>query len=134
MTSDSGLASQDTDYTRDIQAVLDELQQMQQTPRLVTSPDELEGGRAEKTEEGKPGTAEGEADDCPPPEEAGGDDHDHHIGDADDDSHWQDDIGEKHTEGQPDTQGQSCPPWRVTLCHTASSTPPSPLRQGPCSP
>jgi len=42
MTSDSGLASQDTDYTRDIQAVLDELHQMQQTPRLVTSPEELE--------------------------------------------------------------------------------------------
>jgi hypothetical protein len=42
MTSDSGLASQDTDYTRHIQAVLDELQQMQQTPRLVTSPEELE--------------------------------------------------------------------------------------------
>src|SRR6266478_806511 len=42
MTGDSGLASQDTDYTRDIQEVLDELQQMQQTPRLVTSPDELE--------------------------------------------------------------------------------------------
>ena len=40
--SDSGLASQDTDYTRDIQAILDELQQMQQTPRLVTSPKELE--------------------------------------------------------------------------------------------
>jgi hypothetical protein len=42
MTSDSGLASQDTDYVRHIQAVLDELQQMQQTPRLVTSPEELE--------------------------------------------------------------------------------------------
>jgi hypothetical protein len=42
MTSDAGLASQDTDYTRDIQAVLDELHQMQQTPRLVTSPEELE--------------------------------------------------------------------------------------------
>jgi hypothetical protein len=42
MTSDSGLASQDTDYTRDIQEVLDELHQMQQTPQLVTSPDELE--------------------------------------------------------------------------------------------
>src|SRR5256886_4971810 len=41
-TSDAGLASQDTDYTRDIQAVLDELHQMQQTPRLVTSPEELE--------------------------------------------------------------------------------------------
>ena len=42
MTSDSGLASQDTDYTKDIQEVLDELHQMQQTPRLVTNPDELE--------------------------------------------------------------------------------------------
>ena len=42
MTSDAGLASQDTDYVRHIQAVLDELQQMQQTPRLVTSPEELE--------------------------------------------------------------------------------------------
>ena len=42
MTSDSGLASQDTDYPRDIQEVLDELQQLQQTPRLVTSPEELE--------------------------------------------------------------------------------------------
>src|SRR5256885_16387714 len=42
MTSDAGLASQDTDYTRDIQAVLDDLHQMQQTPRLVTSPEELE--------------------------------------------------------------------------------------------
>jgi hypothetical protein len=42
MTSDSGLASQDTDDVRYIQAVFDELQQMQQTPRLVTSPQELE--------------------------------------------------------------------------------------------
>ena len=42
MTSDSGLASQETDYTREIQEVLDELHQMQQTPRLVTSPEELE--------------------------------------------------------------------------------------------
>jgi hypothetical protein len=42
MTSDSGLASQDTDYARHIQAVLDELHQMQQTPRVVTSPEELE--------------------------------------------------------------------------------------------
>src|SRR5499427_2297978 len=42
MTSESGLASQDTDYVRHIQAVLDELQQMQQTPRLVTSPEALE--------------------------------------------------------------------------------------------
>ena len=44
MTSDAGLASQDTDYTRDIQAVLDELHQMQQTPRVVTSPDALYRG------------------------------------------------------------------------------------------
>ena len=42
MTSDAGLTSQDTDYARHIQEVLDELQQMQQTPRLVTSPEELE--------------------------------------------------------------------------------------------
>jgi hypothetical protein len=32
MTSDSGLASQDTDDARHIQEVLDELHQMQQTP------------------------------------------------------------------------------------------------------
>jgi hypothetical protein len=42
MTSDSGFNSQDTDYARHIQEVLDELRQMQQTPRLVTSPEELE--------------------------------------------------------------------------------------------
>ena len=42
MTSDSGLTSQDTDYAKHIQEVLDELRQMQQTPRLVTSPEELE--------------------------------------------------------------------------------------------
>ena len=42
MTSDSGLTSQDTDYAKHIQEALNELQQMQQTPRLVTSPDELE--------------------------------------------------------------------------------------------
>jgi hypothetical protein len=42
MTSDSGLASQDTDDVRHIQAVLDELQPRQQPPRLVTSPEELE--------------------------------------------------------------------------------------------
>jgi hypothetical protein len=42
MTSDSGLTSQDTDYARHIQEVLHELRQMQQTPRLVTSPDDLE--------------------------------------------------------------------------------------------
>ena len=42
MTSDAGLASQDTDYAREIQEVFDELHQMQQAPRLVTSPEELE--------------------------------------------------------------------------------------------
>src|SRR6266481_1702816 len=42
MTSESGLTSQDTDYARHIQEVLNELCQMQQTPRLVTSPEELE--------------------------------------------------------------------------------------------
>src|SRR5215471_18981583 len=42
MTSDSGLTSQDTDDARHIQEVLSELQQMQQPPRLVTSPEELE--------------------------------------------------------------------------------------------
>ena len=42
MTSASGLTSQDTDDARHIQEVLNELRQMQQTPRLVTSPDDLE--------------------------------------------------------------------------------------------
>jgi hypothetical protein len=42
MTSDSGLISQDTDYTQAIQEVLDELHHMQETPRLVMSPEELE--------------------------------------------------------------------------------------------
>ena len=42
MTSDSGLARQDTDYAKHIQEVLNELRQMQQTPRLVTSLDEPE--------------------------------------------------------------------------------------------
>ena len=42
MTSEPGLTSEDTDYTRQIQEALDELQQMQEVPRLVTSPEELE--------------------------------------------------------------------------------------------
>ncbi len=42
MTSDAGLTCQDTDDARDIQEVLNELRQMERTPRLVTSPDELE--------------------------------------------------------------------------------------------
>ena len=42
MTSDSGLIHQDTDDARHIQEILDALHEMQQTPRLVTSPEELE--------------------------------------------------------------------------------------------
>src|SRR6266705_6193844 len=42
MTSDSGFVSQDSDYASHIQEVLNELRQMQQTPQLVTSPEELE--------------------------------------------------------------------------------------------
>ena len=42
MTSESGLTSQDTENARHIQEVLNELRQMQQSPRLVTSPDGLE--------------------------------------------------------------------------------------------
>src|SRR6266581_1125816 len=41
MPSASGLARQDTDNARHIQEILNELRQMQQTPRLVTSPDDL---------------------------------------------------------------------------------------------
>src|SRR5258708_22140208 len=42
MTSEAGLTSQDSDYTRDIQENLNELRQMQQTARVVTSSDDLE--------------------------------------------------------------------------------------------
>src|SRR5215813_1143891 len=42
MTSEAGLANQASDYTRHIQEVLNALRQLEQTPRLVTSPDELE--------------------------------------------------------------------------------------------
>src|SRR4029453_2823309 len=42
MTMDSGLPSQNTDYAKHIQEVLDELHQMQQSPRLGTSPDALD--------------------------------------------------------------------------------------------
>jgi hypothetical protein len=38
----AGLAGQDPDYARHIQEVFDELGQIQQTPRLVTSPEDLE--------------------------------------------------------------------------------------------
>src|SRR3989449_10904415 len=42
MTSESSLTSQDTYDARHIQEVLNELRQMQQTPQLVTSPEDLE--------------------------------------------------------------------------------------------
>src|SRR2546427_332844 len=42
MTHDSGLPNQDTDYTRPIQEVLNELQQFADTAQAVTSPQELE--------------------------------------------------------------------------------------------
>jgi hypothetical protein len=42
MTNDAALTRQDTDYAKHIQEVLSALRQLQQTPRLVTSPDELE--------------------------------------------------------------------------------------------
>src|SRR6266436_3421687 len=42
MTGDAGLTSQHTDDARHIQEVLSKLHQMQQTPHLVTSPEELE--------------------------------------------------------------------------------------------
>src|SRR5262252_250964 len=42
MPSESGLTSQDTENAQHIQEVLNELRQLQQTPRLVTSPDDLE--------------------------------------------------------------------------------------------
>jgi hypothetical protein len=42
MTSDSGLIRQHTDYPQAIQEVLDNLHQMQQTPKLATNPEELE--------------------------------------------------------------------------------------------
>ena len=42
MTSDSGVAKQYSDYARQIQETLDALPHMQETPRLVTSPDERE--------------------------------------------------------------------------------------------
>jgi len=42
MPSESGLTSQDTYDARHIQEVLNELRQMQETPRLVTSPHDLE--------------------------------------------------------------------------------------------
>jgi hypothetical protein len=42
MMSDAGLARQDTEDVRHRQAVLDELPQRHQPPRLVTSPEALE--------------------------------------------------------------------------------------------
>jgi len=42
MTSDPGVTRQDSDYATQIQAALDELQQMQEAPRVVTTPEELD--------------------------------------------------------------------------------------------
>jgi hypothetical protein len=42
MTSDPGLTCQDSDYATQIQEALDELQQMQEAPRVVTTPEELD--------------------------------------------------------------------------------------------
>jgi hypothetical protein len=42
MTSDSGLANQDSDYAQQIQEALDELSQMQQSPQLVSDPEDFE--------------------------------------------------------------------------------------------
>jgi hypothetical protein len=42
MTSDSGWVNQDSDYAQQIQAALDELSQMQQSPQLVSNPEDLE--------------------------------------------------------------------------------------------
>jgi hypothetical protein len=42
MTRDAGVAKQYSDDARQRQATLDELQHRQETPRLVTSPDERE--------------------------------------------------------------------------------------------
>lgn len=42
MTSDSGLTPQDSDYATQIQEAFDELQQMQEAPRVITNPEELD--------------------------------------------------------------------------------------------
>ena len=42
MTSDPGVTRQDNDYATQIQEALDELQQMQTAPRVVTNPEELD--------------------------------------------------------------------------------------------
>src|SRR5688572_2881227 len=42
MTSDSGLANQDSDYAQQIQEALDELSQLQQSPQLVSDPEDFE--------------------------------------------------------------------------------------------
>src|SRR5262244_629156 len=42
MTSDADLPNQDSDYAHHIQDVLNELREMQESPQLVSSPDEIE--------------------------------------------------------------------------------------------
>src|ERR671914_679133 len=42
MTSDPGVTRQDSDYASQIQEVLDDLQQMQEAPRVATTPEALD--------------------------------------------------------------------------------------------
>jgi hypothetical protein len=42
MTSDPGVTRQDSDYASQTQATLDDLQQMQEAPRVVTTPEALD--------------------------------------------------------------------------------------------
>ena len=42
MTSDPGVTRQDSDYASQIQEALDELQHMQEAPRVVTTPEDLD--------------------------------------------------------------------------------------------
>jgi hypothetical protein len=42
MTNDPGLTCQDSDYATQIQEAIDKLQQMQEAPRVVTNPEELD--------------------------------------------------------------------------------------------
>ena len=42
MTSDPGVICQNSDYAMQIQEALDEFQQMQEAPRVVTNPEDLD--------------------------------------------------------------------------------------------
>ncbi len=50
MTSDPGVICQDSDYAMQIQEALDELQQMQAAPQVVTNPEDLEALKRELRE------------------------------------------------------------------------------------